>query len=62
MSRVEITESAESDLDQITDYLGRALSNPPAALAFLDEVERVAAGIAENPEMFTFCNDTRRFH
>ena len=42
MYTLEITASAESDLDQITDYLGCELANPPAALAFLDEVERVS--------------------
>ena len=41
MYTLEITESAEVDLDQITDYVGNALANPLAALAVLDEVERV---------------------
>lgn len=36
MFTLEITESAEADLDQITDYLGFSLSNPQAALALLD--------------------------
>ena len=36
MYTLEITESAEADLDQITEYLGIELANPPAALAVLD--------------------------
>ncbi len=59
MYTLEITESAEQDLDQITDYIGVALSNPPAALAFLDEVARVSDGISDNPEMFPFCADRK---
>mgnify|MGYP002626511627 CR=1 FL=1 len=59
MFTVEITESAEADLDQITDYLGFALSNPQAALAFLDEVDRVAATLACSPALFPLCSDSR---
>ena len=36
MFTLEITQSAETDLDKITDYLGFSLSNPQAALALLD--------------------------
>ena len=31
MFTLEITQSAETDLDKITDYLGFELSNPKAA-------------------------------
>ena len=59
MYTLEITASAESDLDQITDYLGNELANPPAALAFLDEVERVSDTLEETPELFPLCADSR---
>ena len=59
MFKLEITESAESDLDQITDYLGFALANPQAALALLDEVDRVSAALADTPELFPLCSDSR---
>ena len=59
MYTLEITESAESDLDQITDYLGNELANPPAALAFLDEVDRVSDALEETPEIFPLCTDSR---
>ena len=36
MFRLEITESAEADLDSITDYLGFELHNPSAAETLLD--------------------------
>ena len=59
MFTLEITASAEDDLDQITDYLGSTLSNPPAAIAFLDEVERISNTLADTPLAFPLCSDPR---
>ena len=59
MYTLEITESAEADLDQITEYLGIELSNPPAALAVLDEVGQVSDALEVTPEMFPLCADSR---
>jgi plasmid stabilization system protein ParE len=59
MFALEITESAESDLDQITDYLSFELCNPQAAAAFLDEVERVSDVLADTPELFPLCSDSK---
>lgn len=59
MFALEITESAESDLDQITDYLSIELCNPQAAAAFLDEVERVSDVLADTPELFPLCSDSK---
>ena len=59
MFALEITESAESDLDQITDYLSVELCNPLAATAFLDEVERVSDVLADTPELFPLCSDSK---
>ena len=59
MYTLEITASAESDIDQITDYIGNELANPSAALAFLDEVERVSDTLEETPELFPLCADSR---
>ena len=56
---LEITESAEADLDQITEYLGIELANPPAALAVLDEIGQVSDAIEVTPEMFPLCADSR---
>ena len=57
--RVDITESAESDLDRITDYIGDVLANPPAASALLDEITRISDALESTPEMFPLCADTR---
>ena len=59
MFTLEITGSAESDLDQITDYMAYTLANPQAALSFIDEVDRVADTLATTPELFPLCSDTR---
>lgn len=60
MYTLEITESAESDLDQITDYIGNVLANPPAASALLDEIERVSNTLETAPEIFPLCSDSRQ--
>lgn len=59
MFALEVTQSAENDLSDITDYLSVQLGNPPAALAFLDEVESVGDALGENPELFPLCRDSR---
>lgn len=59
MYTLEITESAEADLDHITDYLGFTLSNSEAALALLDEVDRVSSTLVDSPELFPLCSDFR---
>ena len=56
---LEITESAEDDLDQITNYLGTTLANPQAALAILDEIDHVSDTLESTPELFPFCADSR---
>ena len=59
MYTLEITDSAESDLDQITDYLGTTLANPQAAISFLDELNRVSLMLGEMPGMYPLCADPR---
>lgn len=59
MYTLEITESAERDLEDITDYLAYTLCNPPAVDALLDSVDAVNSDLQETPEMFPLCNDTR---
>ena len=59
MFRIEITASAESDLDGITDYIGRMLCNPPAVAALLETIESACARIAEMPDVFPPCADPR---
>lgn len=53
----ETTESADRDLDGITDYIGRHLGNPEAALALLDEVDAVRETLESNPYAYPLCED-----
>ena len=55
MYALDITDAAEQDLDRITDYLGITLANPEAALAFLDELDRVNAELTANPIIYPLC-------
>ena len=55
MYALDITDAAEQDLDRITDYLGITLANPQAALAFLDELDRVNAELTANPIIYPLC-------
>ena len=55
MYTLDITDAAEEDLDRITDYLGVTLANPQAALALLDEVERINAELVLNPSIYPLC-------
>lgn len=59
MFRLEITESAESDLDEITDYIGRTLCNPPAVATLLDAIDAACSELTEMPEIFPLCADPR---
>ena len=55
MYTLDITDVAEQDLDRITDYLGVTLANPQAALALLDEVEKINVELASNPSIYPLC-------
>ena len=55
MYTLDITDAAEQDLDRITDYLGITLANPQAALALLDEVEKINAELVSNPSIYPLC-------
>ena len=55
MYTLDITDAAEQDLDRITDYLGITLANPQAALALLDEVEKINEELVSNPNVYPLC-------
>ena len=55
MYALDITDAAEQDLERITDYLGVALANPQAALALLDEIEKINAELVSNPSIYPLC-------
>ena len=59
MYTLEITASAEAELDGITEYIGVKLCNPPAAISFLDALDAVAEMLENSPFAFPLCADSR---
>lgn len=67
--RLEISESANRDLDEILTYIAEKLANPKAAADFADELERRYDALEANPFMFEVSRNKRlcekgyrRFH
>ena len=54
-----VSEDAHRDIDEITGYIARELSNVQAAISFLDGVEDSYRYIAESPNMYSLCADDR---
>ena len=52
---VQITASAEKDLDEILAYIVEELSNPQAAEHLLDEITKTFHVLAENPMIYPAC-------
>lgn len=53
--KIRETFSARQDLENIVQYLVSSLENPPAAAAFLDEVEDCYGHLESMPLMFEAC-------
>ena len=47
---VLITDAARTDLEEILEYLSENLSNPSAAIRFLDELEKTLSVISAFPQ------------
>lgn len=57
MYKLEVSELAHMDLDNIISYIAKELSNPVAASKFLDEVEKCYDYLKNNPYMYERCQD-----
>ncbi len=57
--KIVISKEAAEDIDDIVFYMVSELSNPSAAKAFLDDVEKSYHNIIEKPAMYGLCNDYR---
>ena len=57
--RVEITPSAEQDLDAILTYLQEELTSPLAAEDFLEKVEACCGRLVEQPALYERCRNER---
>jgi addiction module RelE/StbE family toxin len=57
--KLVVSKDAHRDIDEITSYIALELKNAQAAIAFLDDVEKSYRNVAENPFMYSLCNDER---
>ena len=55
--RLIVSKDAHLDIDGIVEYIAIILCNETAAVSFLDDVEKSYRNIAENPFMYSYCND-----
>ena len=57
--KVNVTASAERDLDEILTYIVEQLGNLDAALKMTDEVDARYEKLEENPFIYEECRDPR---
>jgi plasmid stabilization system protein ParE len=57
--KLEITDSAIKDLEEITAYISITLANTKATADFLEEVELCYHQLKRNPFVFEKCRDSR---
>ena len=54
-----VSKDAHFDIDSIINYMIEKLHNMPAAIGFLNDVEKSYRNIVENPYMYSPCNDDK---
>lgn len=57
--KLNVTELAHEDLSNIISYMAVELSNKPAAIHFIEEVEKCYGRLKENPLIYEECRDPR---
>lgn len=57
MYELNISELANSDLDEIVSYIAEKLLNPKAASDFLNEVEKCYSYLETNPYIYAICSE-----
>ena len=68
-NRYNITEKAETDIDEVIEYISVSLCNPQAANDLLDEIEKAIGNALTFPEMYQLLDnelasreDLRKIH
>ena len=56
---VSLTAEAESERDEVVEYLLFVLSAPTAARVFLDELDELVANLSSFPEMYPLSEEPR---
>lgn len=57
--KIQTTELADADLDNIVEYHVKVLKAPAAATALLDEIESCYQNLSEHPMMYESCQNIR---
>ncbi len=57
--KIVVSKKAAEDIEDIVYYIVSELSNPGAAKAFLDDIEKSYNNIIEKPAIYSLCNDYR---
>ena len=57
--KIDITPSADRDLDEIVSYIAGSLGNPSAAILFLDEIDACYRSLQTMPYLYEECHDIR---
>ena len=57
--KLTVSKEAHNDIDEITGYIVRELSNTQAAISFLYDIESSYRYIVKNPYMYGLCADER---
>ena len=57
--KLTVSRNAHNDIDEIVGYISGELKNPQAAASFIDNVDKHYTLVAENPHMYSLCNDER---
>jgi len=57
--KVQMTESADKDLEEIADYIAIKLSNPKSATELLDEFLEKKKLLVKSPLIYPLCSNLR---
>ena len=57
MYNITASQDAHDDADEIVNYIAFVLNNPPAANSFLTDLENCYITLANNPLIYTLCDD-----
>lgn len=56
-NRYNFTKKAETDIDEVIEYIAVSLCNPQAANDLLDEIEKAIGNALAFPEMYQFLDN-----
>jgi len=55
--KIDVSEDAHRDLDEIITYIALVLTNATAAIKLLDKIEKSYQSLVDNPYLYSLCDD-----